>query len=135
MQRVHHLEQGAKAAVRGGESLFNWGKSTAGQSAQPIHLSPFLEANVGTVVAVTNKILRNDRVGITHEYRTPPAGVEGGRIDLSQFLGGWFSHSKWGLPVIANARNRFAPCRDDMSSGVSGFGKAGSAMAGLHGCR
>ena len=65
-------------------------------SAQSVHLSPFLEAHVETVVAVTNKIIRNDRVGITHEYRTPSAGVEGGRIDLSQFLGVWFSHSKWG---------------------------------------
>lgn len=56
--REHHLAHGAKAAVPGGESLFNWGKSTAGQSAQSIHLSPFLEAHVEIVVTITNKILR-----------------------------------------------------------------------------
>ena len=90
--REHHLAHGAQAAVRGGESLFNWGKSTAGHSAQPVHLSPFLEANVKTVVAVTSEILRNDGVWITHEGITSPAGVKGGGIEVSQFLSGWFSH-------------------------------------------
>ena len=45
------------------------------------------------VVAVADVILRNDRVGIAHKCRTSPSGVKGGRIDISQFLGGWFSHS------------------------------------------
>ena len=79
--REHHLAHGAKAAVRGGESLFTWGKSTAGQSAQPIHLSPFLEANDEKWVAVTNKNLRNEGICIANECRTPPSGVERTWID------------------------------------------------------
>jgi hypothetical protein len=39
--REHHLAHGAQAAVRGGESLFTWGQSTAGQSA----ISPEVETS------------------------------------------------------------------------------------------
>ena len=72
------------------------GVSCVASTYQAIHFSPFLEAQVDTVAAVTNKIIRNDGVGIIHECRTPPSGVKRAGIELGKFLGGWFSHSKWG---------------------------------------